>query len=210
MRDLERMLKVTSIYASGPDDDEYVETDDNPGGKPDDDFIYQDELDDQFLWVAWFQQEEGMIKKLAEKLHISDKLTAECLEDKLRVRWNGEEHILPLSTQPHNSYIVISSLAYLLRESHDFWLVKYLMGDDVHAILITTKEETGVLATKYSKQVSRFFTPLECGHDYFSGIDILYLDQEDYNPLFEQQRDAIAPILEEIREEIAQLGARVS
>lgn len=204
MRDLERMLRVTAIYAGGPDNDDF------PQGETDDDFIYRDEVDEEFLWVAWHQQQDWIVKNLAEKLLISDKLIAECLEDKLRVRLNGEEHVLPLSSDTHNSYIVISSAAYLLRESHDFWLVKYLMDDDVHAILITTKMETSELRSNHSKQVSRFFSPLKPGHDYFSGIDIPYLDHEDHNPLFEQQRDAIAPIIVRIREEIKQKGSQLS
>lgn len=209
MRDLEQMLKVTAIYASGPDDDEDVEIGGFPQGKTDDDFIYRDEVDDEFLWIAWFQQEEWIVKILAENLLISDKLTAEFLEDKLRVRWNSEEHDLPLSIDSHNSYIVISSMAHLLRDSHDFWLVKYLMEEELHAILITTKAETGELTAKFPRSVSRYFIPLERGHDYFSGIDIPYLDHEDHNPLFEQQRDAIAPILTRILEEVAQRGKQL-
>ena len=61
MRDLERMLKVTAVYASGPDDDEDVEIDPNPEEESGDDIITRDEIDDEFLWVAWFQQEEGIV-----------------------------------------------------------------------------------------------------------------------------------------------------
>lgn len=145
MRDLERMLRVTAIYASGPDDDEDVEIDDFPQGETDDDFIYEDQVDDEFLWVAWFQQDDWTVKKLAEKLLISHKLAAEWRGEQLCVELNGKEHVLPLSIDTHNSYIVISSLAHLLKESHDFWLVKYLMDDDMHALLVTTKEESSAL-----------------------------------------------------------------
>ena len=140
---------------------------------------------------------------------VSDKLTAEWLEDRFRVCWNGKEHVLPLRSDAHNSYIVISSAAYLLRESHDFWRVNYLMDHDVHALLVTTKLETEELTSKYSGPVSRYFTRFEPGHDYFSGIDVPYLDHEDNNPHFEAQRDAVAPILTRLREVIAQQGAQL-
>ncbi|MCK0102616.1 hypothetical protein [Pseudohalocynthiibacter sp. F2068] len=209
MRDLLRMLKVTAIHASGPDydkDDASIYTSD---GTPDDDFISQDDVGDEFLWFGWLQQQEGLVTPLGWKLKAHDNLIAEWRGDQFWINLNDEQHRFPLSCDAHKTYITISSIAYLLRERYDFWLVKYLMGADTHALLITTKTETEELASNHSRAMSRWFIPLQLGHDYFSGIDVPYLDHENHNPLFEKQRDAIAPVIVKIHEEIANKGARV-
>ncbi len=210
MDELARFMKAVSIHASG-DDYEDIAYVDLYREDDDDEFLGMDAIDDWVLWVVWFQQEEGIVKQLAEKLLISNKLTAEWVVDKLQVRWNDEEHILPLSSDNHNSYITLSSLACLLRESHDFWLLKHLMGDnDRHAILVTTKAQSDELTANYPGPASRWFVPLKLGHDYFCGIDVPYLDHEDHNPLFDTQREAVAPIVRQIREQFAKRDAELS
>jgi len=209
MRDLQRMLKVTAIYASGPDydrDDASIYTLDET---PDDDFVSQDEIGDEFLWFGWLQQEEGLVTALGWKLKSHDNLIAEWRGDQFWISLNDEQHLFPLSCDEHNTYITISSIAHLLRKRYDFWLVKYLLSADMHALLITTKSETEELVSNHSRAMSRWFIPLQLGHDYFSGIDVPYLHHENHNPLFEKQRDAIAPVIAKINKEIANKGARV-
>jgi len=209
IRDLERMLKVTALYADDPNDDKVDGLLRNYGETHVDDLISRDEIEDNFQWIAWLQQEESIIKRLDWKLNTNDKLSAERKGDQVWANLNGKEHRLPLSTAPHNSYIVISSAAYLLRESYDFWIVKYLMDEDMHAILISTKEETQALNSNHSESMSKHFTPLKLGHDYFSGIDVPYIDHADHNPQFAEQRDAIAPIISRIHKEIANHNTRL-
>ncbi len=66
MRDLGQMLKVTAFFASGPDDGEDSEIYRNSGEELDDDFMSRDQLDNEFLWVSWLQQQCGIIRQLDE------------------------------------------------------------------------------------------------------------------------------------------------
>ncbi len=211
MDDLARFMKAVSIHASGDDyeDIAYV----NPhGSEADDDFLGMDAIDDWVLWVGWQSLRTVNIRQLDEKLQYFDKLSAECREGQFWINLNGERHVLPPNTgHDHDTYVVISSVAWLLKDSYDFRLLKHLMGDvDRHAILVTTKAQSAELTANYPGPASRWFIPLKLGHDYFCGIDVPYLDHEDHNPLFDAQREAVAPIIRRIREQWVQRGAELS
>ncbi len=203
MRDIIRLLQIVAIYGAGPDDTEGgeflsqhpVQQDD------DDDFIARDEIDDNFLWLAWHNSEEHLAETLNYNLQPSDVVNTTLIGDQLSIEMNDEKFYPPLSTAEHNSYIIFSSIAHLLRDRYDFWLAKGLMQVDVHAILITTKAESEELMSKYAALAKQYFMPFEIGHDYFTGINIPYSGCEGHNPLFDTQRRAILPTLSRIKEQ---------
>lgn len=211
MDDLARFMKAVSIYASGDDYEEIAYVDPYHEDE-DDDFLGMDAIDDWVLWIGWRRQGTVNVRQLDEKLQYFDKLSAECSEGQFWINLNGEQHVLPPNTgDDHDTYVVISSVAWLLKDSYDFWLLKHLTGDvDRHAILVTTKAQSDELTANYPGPASRWFIPLKLGHDYFCGIDVPYLDHEDHNPLFDAQREAVAPIIRRIREQWVQRGAELS
>ena len=210
MDDLARFMKAVSIYASGNDYEDIAYVDPNREDDSDD-FLGRGEISELAVWVCWYQQRTGIIQQLSEKLQYFDELSAECIEGQLWINLNGDLHVLPPNMgDDHDTYIVISSMVWLLKDSYDFWLLKHLMDDnDSHAILVTTKAQSDELTSNYPGPASRWFIPLKPGHDYFCGIDVPYLDHEDHNPLFNAQREAVAPIIKRIHEQLAQRDAEL-
>jgi hypothetical protein len=202
-------MKAVSIHASGDDFEEIAYV--NPDREDDDDeFLGMDSIDD---WVLWFGRQSQYIRQFDQKLQYFDKLAGDYKEGQLWIDLNGEQHVLPTHMgDEHGAYIALSSIAWLLKDSYDFWLLKHLMDDvdDRHAMLVTTKVQSVALTANYPGPVSRWFIPLKLGHDYFCGIDVPYLDHEDHNPLFDAQREAVAPIIRRIREQWVQRNAELS
>ncbi len=209
MRNLEWMLKATKIFASGPNENGAEDGASNFDAEQEEAFISRNEMEKEFLWVAWFQEETGICHQLGKKLPDSETLTAEWRGTQFWINLNDAQHCIPLAANAHNTYILLSSIAHLLRDQFDFWLVKHLMEDDLHALLITSKQESALLAKNHSGDLEKYFSLFSPGHDHFSRIKIPYTDNENNNPYFENQQKAIAPFISNLTETIAQKGAQL-
>ena len=184
MRDLILQLNaVRDHYCQGEDDDELLEDQDDHDG-------LNDNIASQFAWIDWRSGEEEIVEAVCDLLQNGEELTANWNDDRLVVNYNGAPVEVPLTMTRHDRYVTISSLAHLLRAEYDFWLLKYHLEDDTHAILITTKTETQQLEA-HRELVSELLEQLRFGYDYFNKIEVPYLDHHDNNPNFKAQSEEI-------------------
>lgn len=203
MRDIDNLVDAIKAYTFEPDDDEEYEPDD----------AVLEVVDDAFIAIDWREEEFSIVEAVAEKIQATDKLSAEFTEEKIWITLNGEKILLPLTLTPHDRYVAISSLAYLLRDRYVFWQLVYRLEDDTHELLLTTLDQAAYLEEHHSDIVPSTLARLRLGHDYFHGIDVPYIENEDHNPSFDRDSQQVAEnrrvleeetrkLMEEIRNEV--------
>ena len=123
-------------------------------------------------------------------------------EEELWVKYQDQEYKLPLTITRHDRYVAISSLAELLKDEYTFWIDKETSQDDTHSILVLNKTKSKELEEAYSDFTAKNLEKLELGVDYFSGLKIPYLGNEDNNPNFREEAKELDAALVEYKEEI--------
>ncbi|PMN70505.1 hypothetical protein [Enterovibrio norvegicus] len=136
-------------------------------------------IDEELIIVDWREYDDAIVEMIAEKVGSTDQMSAELLDEELWVCFNDERYKLPLTMSGHDRYVTISSLAWLLREKYDFWLMATNIEDDTHQILITSKVESEKLSKEYKEFVKNQLVQLQIGFDYFNCVDIPYLENEN-------------------------------
>jgi hypothetical protein len=143
--------------------------------------------DDAFVFVDHREEEASIVEYVSEHLAQEDALEVEEDGEQLSVRHRGNSHAIPLKFSPHDRYIMISSLAELLRERYQFFVLKSSLGGDTHGLLVAVHDDV-----RGWTAVPDHLVPLELGHDYFSGIRVPYLNHEDAAPDFVADREQVA------------------
>ncbi len=136
-------------------------------------------IDEELIIIDWRECDDAIIELIAEKVSRTEQISAEFVGDELWVSFNDERHKLPLTMSGHDRYVTISSLAWLLRDKYDFWLLASNIEDDTHQILITSTVESAKLNEEYKEFVDNQLVQLQIGFDYFNCVDIPYLENEN-------------------------------
>jgi len=146
-----------------------------PAPLPDDEYAY--------VWVQHDSEEGELVELVSERLDEADALTARFEGEQMFVRHRGAEHLIPLAISPHDRYILISSLAFLLKDKYRFFQHVDYLGESANALFIARASELGPWTPKH-------LTPLDLGNDYFAGEDfkVPYLGNLNNNPNFEADR----------------------
>ena len=155
-----------------------------------------DELEEQFAWFDWREDDRALVETFRSRLEDASSLGCVETENGITVRYRGESHAIPLTDTGSDRYVVLCSLAELLKDTHDVWLNKPFMEGDTHGFLVLTKSQSGELAEKHTGWVEQWLQPLNKGIDEFSGLKIPYLGHEERAAEFERAHRA----LEEARE----------
>ncbi|TCI01300.1 hypothetical protein EZV61_18675 [Corallincola luteus] len=165
MRDLKSVVAAVNEY-SDESIDEVSETS-------------EEIIDEELIIIDWREYDDAIVETIAEKVSSTDQMSAELLDGELWVYFNDERYKLPLTMSGHDRYVTISSLAWLLRDKYDFWLMAINIEDDTHQILITSKVESEKLNDEYKEFVKNQLVQLQIGFDYFNCVDIPYLEHEN-------------------------------
>ncbi|MEM7319235.1 MAG: hypothetical protein AAF408_09470 [Pseudomonadota bacterium] len=203
MRDLTRLMVAVSLFASDPVRDVQSLPEDMYEIDPDDP-VFRDEFKFWVLWTSADQAAIGVVEQLSRLIGLSGNLSAQEAEIGLSVRFFDEELFVPLWPSVQSPYPLVSSLARILRDSHDFWTLPYMTDADSHPFLVTTKQETTEIRTAHAKIYASYLESFQPGRDPYTGIEVPYIGHETANPAFERQYQAIDPILRQIREAEAQ------
>ena len=141
---------------------------------------------DAYIIVDHREYELAIATGVAERLSPEHTLTAKETDDTILLGFQGQEFAVPLQFTPHDRYIMISSLAHLLREHYRFFLLESRLEDDTHYVLVADEASVNAWGA-----LPGHLVPLELGYDYFHGIHVPYLGGEDSAPDFEQDRQNV-------------------
>lgn len=146
---------------------------------PDDDTAY--------VFIDHREEEASIVHAVSDRLAEEHALQVEQLDEQMILRWCGQTHTVPLQMSPHDRYIMISSLAHLLREHYRFFVLVPSLDGDTHGLLVAP-----VAAVDAWGALPEHLTPLELGHDYFHQVRVPYLGGEDTAPHFAADRQRVA------------------
>lgn len=103
-----------------------------------------EELEAECSIIDWRSSEEEVIESVAAFIH-PDTGVLRWREDEACggfLCWNGKEHKVPLTNTRHDRYVAISSVAHVLAEHYQFWLLKARLGGDTHSLLMLPLTES--------------------------------------------------------------------
>ncbi len=161
---------------------------------------------DQFGWVDWRQDDAAVIEMFRSQL--GDSASIEYVEERgdITVQYRGRSYSIPLTHTGCDRYVVLSSLAELLRETHDVWLHKASMEDDTHGVLVLSRSFSRELAEKHASWVKESLQPLRRGIDEFTGLKIPYIGHERRKTEFEKEYRALEAARTEREAEVRKLA----
>jgi hypothetical protein len=113
--------------------------------------------------------------------------------------WHGVKHCVPLTLTRHDRYVTISSIAHVISDMYDLWLLKARLNDDTHSVLLLPIADSAKLEATAPQWTKDTLEKLDIGYDYFNKIRIPYTDNENHNPNF---REDAANVEAEMREMI--------
>jgi len=134
--------------------------------------------------AAYFQvhhsdPDQVIVDKISDHLAAPDVLTTNEIDDQLFVVFRGRQYRIPLTNTFHDRYVTISSLAELLKEHYRFFLLESSMLSDTHELLVATNAEAQTWSS-----LPQHLAELQPGVDYFAGMRVPYLDNENSAPDF--------------------------
>lgn len=143
--------------------------------------------EDAYVIIDHREEETSIVEYVSERLAAEDALEAEEDGEQLLVCHQGRKHVIPLSFSPHDRYIMISSLAELLRGRYQFFVLKPSLCDDTHALLIVADSDV-----RRWGAIPDHLAALDPGYDYFHDVRVPYLNHESSAPSFEDERQSVA------------------
>ena len=162
----------------------------------------EDAQGEAFVWIDWRSGEDEVVTDFAEQLDPADTLTFREDGDRVVPILRGVEHPVPLTLSGSDRYVMIHSLAELLKDRYTFWRHSDSTGSDTHGFLVLRNDESAELQRRHPKWVKKYLETLIPGIDGFSGLDIPWWGHEDHAPGFARQRQAMDADLDRLREQV--------
>lgn len=144
-----------------------------------------------FGWVDHRATEREVVEALAWQLEDGDELT--CREDEgegygaTPIR-NGVEYPVPLTRTGSDRYVMLHSLAEILKDRYVVFCERDSMASDTHGFLVLTHEDAAALRQRHGKWMDRHLESPEPGVDGFSGLKVPWLGHEAAAPGFARKR----------------------
>jgi hypothetical protein len=142
--------------------------------------------DSAYLFVDHREAETSIVEYVSERLSPEDALNAKDEADGISVLYRGQTYVIPLQMSTHDRYIMISSLAELLRERYQFFVLQPSLDGDTHGLLVATHGDV-----RNWGEAPSHLTALDLGYDYFNDIRVPYLNHEASAPEFAVQRERV-------------------
>ena len=160
----------------------------------------EDELSEVFVWVDHREEESSIVAGIAEQVAPARRLLMEDVEEaadgsvSLRVQLDGAPHRIAMTLSPCDRYVAISSLAWLLRDSHRFYVARGSLDGDTQALLALPHAEVEALRRDHLAWLEDALEAVELGVDYFhGGVRVPHLgDPESYARFADDGRERVA------------------
>lgn len=162
----------------------------------------EDEQGEAFVWIDWRSGEDEVVTDFAEQLDPADTLTFREDGDRVVPILRGVEHPVPLTLSGSDRYVMIHSLAELLKDRYTFWRHADSAGSDTHGFLVLRNDEASELQQRHPKWVKKNLETLTPGVDGFSGLDIPWWGHEHHAPGFAGQRRAMDADLDRLKDRV--------
>lgn len=160
--------------------------------------LNKEELLDSFGWIDWRGAPDEIFDTFASQLDEDDNISCneeEFQEDFFVLNYNGTEHRIQLTETESDCYVMICSLAEIIKDKYVVWLEKESAeNSDTHGVLIVTKATSLELTLNNSGWVNKHLLELTPGLDMFSGLKIPYYNNYQTNPQFKKQNKKISRI----------------
>src|SRR5688572_9873963 len=148
-----------------------------------------DAFREAFAWIDWRASEAHVVEAFAAKLEPGDALTCREREDGvvLPIR-NGVEYRVPLTGTGSDRYVMIHSLAEILKDRYAVLVPVDNAQADTHGFLVLTHAEVDELHERHGKWLDEYLEPLRPGIDFFSGLEVPWYGHEGAAPDFARKR----------------------
>ena len=146
-----------------------------------------EELEAHTATIDWRSTEHEIVEEIAPWLEPAANLHIVKRGESLFIWWRGKEHQIPLTYTRHDRYVMLSSLAEILKGEYQFSLLSARLGDDTHSVLVLKQDSFEELKRTNPEWVNDNLTKLIQGTDHFTGLQIPYIDNENNNPKFKWQ-----------------------
>jgi len=143
--------------------------------------------EDAYVFVDHREEETAIVEYVSERLAPEDALEGEDDGERFVLRHRGREHLIPLAFSRHDRYIMIASLAELLRPHYQFFVLNSSLGSDTHGLLIVPRSDVQRWGALPDHLIA-----LDPGYDYFHDIRVPYLNHESSAPNFDEDRQGVA------------------
>ncbi len=148
----------------------------------------EEEQGEAFVWIDWRSCEDEVVRDFAEQLDEADSLTYREDGDRVIPILRGVERPVPLTLSGSDRYVMIHSLAELLKDRYTVWRHSDSTGSDTHGFLLLRNDEAAELQRRHPKWVKKSLETMTPGIDGFSGLDIPWWGHEDHAPGFARER----------------------
>lgn len=144
-----------------------------------------EDLEAECVIVDHRSEDSEIVESVASWIHPDNgSLQWEEEDEAAYLIWRGEKQRIPLTYTSHDRYVTISSIAYILRDVYDLWLLKERLGDDTHSLLLLPKADSSKLEASHPQWTADTLVRLDLGYDYFGKIRVPYVQNENHNPHF--------------------------
>lgn len=144
-----------------------------------------EELEAECVIVDHRSEDREIAEELAAFIHVDNgSLRWEEDDDHSYLSWHAARHRVPLTHTTHDRYVTISSVAYVLRDAYDLWLLKDRLEGDTHSVLLLSKKDSAKLEATHPRWTANMLERLDLGYDYFSKIRVPFAGNESHNPRF--------------------------
>ena len=156
---------------------------------------------EHFIWIDWRSFETEVVEGVIGVLGDDEALAFEEEDDDIAVLYNGHRFEIPLTHTGSDRYVMISSMAEILKDRYVFWLDRgSAEGADTHGLLVLTHAQSEELRRDHADWAAEHLLAFEPGFDHFHGIKVPFLHHPDHNPDFVAQRRAMDEGRQQVRQ----------
>lgn len=144
--------------------------------------------EDAYIFIDHREEDASIATYVSERLDPAHALdVVEEDDEAVSVTFQGARHRIPLQVSRHDRYIMVASLAELLRGHYGFFLLEPSLGSDTHGLLVVPQSTADGWGG-----IPDHLVPLDRGYDYFNRIRVPYLGHEDSAPDFAADRERVS------------------
>lgn len=149
-----------------------------------------DAQSENLIWIDHREEEDTIVECVSAAIDGRGGLFSEWKDDAWFISYQDQSYQVPLTMSPHDRYVAISSLARVLEPEYEFWLLASSLDGDTHGLLVVDRAELQSLSPADRTALNSAFAQLKLGHDYFSGLAVPFVGNENANPNLMKQSNA--------------------
>jgi hypothetical protein len=172
----------------------------------------QGQTSNRVIWVDHRAMEEEIVGDCSAQMMTGDRLKVRIDGDdenyELWVQFISNEHTveqrIPLTQSRHDRYVLLSSLAVILKGQYCIYLASAHLQDDTHGVALVKHSVFANAKEPVRQQFLSEFEPLEVGKDYFNNQLVPYLGAPNHNPTWQVESETQSQAFEQMMEKVFQ------